>query len=101
MRKREFGIGFFGRNLFDKKARNIFQTKWAKMTDNERLDFMNKREERTRQDFFSVEAIDARCGEWMKKNTGEKEAFIKERREARAERFSSDFCRHGFGFEIM
>ncbi|MCL1937472.1 MAG: hypothetical protein FWF52_03635 [Candidatus Azobacteroides sp.] len=104
MTARGFGMGFFGRNLFDKEARKKFQEEWFKMSDSEKLDFMNKRVEHMGKDHFSVEAIDARCEEWMKKTPEEKEAFIKERKEAVENRFggdprlSGDFCEHGFGF---
>lgn len=81
---RGFGMGFFGRNPFDKDARTKFKEEWSKMSDAEKLELMNKRmatfgehEER-----FSVEAIDDHCEKWMKMTREEKEAFIRERKEA-------------------
>lgn len=84
MTTRDFGIGFLGRNSFDKEARNKFKEEWLKMTDNEKLDFMNKRMENfdKHEDHFSVEAIDARCETWMKMTSEEKQAFVDERKKA-------------------
>jgi len=98
MTTKGFGMGFFGRHPFTKEAAKKFQEEWSKMTDSEKLDFMNKKVEHIGKDHFSVEAIDARCEEWMKKTPEEKEAFVKERKEAWEDRFSGDFCGHGFGF---
>jgi len=104
MTTRGFGMGFFGRHPFDKEAAKKFQEEWSKMSDSEKLDFMNKKVEHLGKDHFSVEAIDARCEEWMKKTREEKEAFVKERKEALEDhfgsdpRFGGDFCGHGFGF---
>ena len=82
MMTRGFGMGFFGRTHFDKDARKQFQEEWSKMTDSEKLEFMNKRVEHMGQDHFSVEAIDARCAEWMKMSAEEKQAFVDERKKA-------------------
>lgn len=84
MMTKGFGMGFFGRNPFDKDARKQFKEEWSKMTDNEKLDFMNKRMDGfdKHEDHFSVEAIDARCEQWMKMSTEEKQAFIDERKKA-------------------
>jgi len=40
---RDFKIGFFGKNPFDKEASRQFQKKWSKIADNEKLDFANER----------------------------------------------------------
>jgi len=103
MTTKDAGSGFFGRNPFDNDTRKKFREEWSKMTDSEKLDFMNKRMEHMGEDRFSVEFIDARCEEWMKKTTEEKEAFINERKKAFKERFSHPgglfgHGRFGFGF---
>jgi len=82
MMTRGFGMGFFGRNPFDKDAKKKFQEEWSKMTDSEKLEFMNNRVENMGQDRFSVEAIDAHCEEWMKMSAEEKQAFVEERKKA-------------------
>ncbi len=82
MTTRNLGMGFFGRNPFDKEARKKFQENWSKMTDSEKLDFMNQKVEHMGKDHFSVEAIDARCEEWTKKTPEEKQAFVDERKAA-------------------
>ncbi|GHV20007.1 hypothetical protein FACS1894174_01020 [Bacteroidia bacterium] len=97
MMTRGFGMGFFGRSPFDKDARKKFQEEWSKMTDGEKLEFMNKRVEHMGHDHFSVEAIDAHCEEWMKKTPEEKEAFIKEKKEAMENHFGGHFSGRGFG----
>lgn len=101
MNARNFGMGFFGRNPFDKDARKQFKEEWSKMTDSEKLEFMNKRVEGcgNHENRFSVEAIDARCEEWMKMSAEEKQAFVDERKKAFESRMQ---CMHGmhahFGF---
>lgn len=102
MTTRGFGLGFFGRNPFDKDARRKFQEEWSKMSDSEKLEFMNKRMEHMGQDHFSVEAIDARCKEWMKMTQEEKQAFVDKKKQAFEERMScmGNFFGHGrFGFD--
>lgn len=81
---KDFGMGFSGRNPFDKEAKKEFKEKWSKMTDSEKLEFVNKRMEDfdNHEDRFSVEAIDARCEEWMKMSKEEKQAFVDERKRA-------------------
>ncbi|MDR2084195.1 MAG: hypothetical protein LBP67_04295 [Bacteroidales bacterium] len=98
MTTRNFGKGFFGRNPFDKEARKKFQEEWSKMTDSEKLDFMNKRVENMGKDHFSVEAIDARCEEWKKKTPEEKQAFVDKKKEVMEKHFEGHFGGHGFGF---
>ena len=88
MTTRGFGMGFFERNPFDKDARKNFQEKWSKMTDSEKLDFMNKRVSDMNADRFSVESIDARCNEWMKMSAEEKQAFVNERKSAFEDRMN-------------
>jgi len=82
MTTRGFGMDCFGRGHFDNDARKRFKEEWSKMTDSEKLEFMNKKMEHLDHDHFSVEAIDARCEQWMNMSTAEKEAFVKERKEA-------------------
>ena len=96
MMTRGFGMGFFGRNSFDKDVRKKFQEKWSGMTDSEKLEFMNNRIEHMGHDHFSVEAIDARCEEWIKMSTEEKQAFVDERKKAFESRMSGmgDFFGH-------
>lgn len=82
MTAKNFGMGFFGRNPFDKDARKKFKEDWAAMTDSEKLEFMNKRVEAcdNNEDRFSVETMDARCEEWMNMTLEEKQAFIDEKK---------------------
>lgn len=97
MMTRGFGMGFFGRNPFDKDARKKFREEWANMSDSEKLELMNKRMEgfdNHEDDRFSVEAIDSRCEKWMKMSTEEKQAFVDEKKEA-MRNFSAG--RFGFG----
>lgn len=98
MTREHFGMGFHGRHPFDREARKKFQETWSNMTDNEKLDFMNRKVERMGKDHFSVEAIDARCAEWMKKTPEEKQAFVDEKKEAMENHSGRHFHGHGFGF---
>lgn len=82
MTRENFGMGFFGRNPFDKEAKQKFQEKWSEMTDSEKLDFMNKKVESMGKDHFSVEAMDEHCEKWMKKTPEEKQAFVDKRKES-------------------
>lgn len=93
MTTRGFGMGFFHKRPFDSEARKKFQEEWSKMTDSEKLEIMNKRVEHMGHDHFSVEAIDARCEEWMKKTPEEKQAFVDEKKKAFEER---NACMHNF-----
>lgn len=79
MTTRNFGMGFFGRPEDRKK----FREAWSKMTDSEKLEMMNRRMEMmdNPESRFSVEALDARCEEWMKKTPEEKETFVNEWKE--------------------
>lgn len=100
MTTKDFGMGFCGRGHFNKEI-NKFREQWEKMSDEEKIEFMNKKMEKfgSYEDRFTVEAIDARCEEWMKKTPEEKEAFIKERKEAfeqRAACFGGFHGHHGF-----
>lgn len=99
MTTRGFGMGFFGRNPFDKNARKKFQEDWAKMSDSEKLEFMNKRMEAfgNHEDRFSVETIDARCEEWMKMSGEEKQAFVEERKHVFENRIHGMHGCYGFG----
>lgn len=88
-----FGMGFFGKNLFDKDARKKFKEEWFKMSDSEKLEFMNNKMNAfdNHEDPFSIENIDARCEKWMKMTPEEKETFVKERKQAFESRM------HGMG----
>lgn len=99
MTTRGFGMGFFGRNPFDKDARQKFKEEWSKMTDSEKLDFINKRMEDidNHQDHFSVEAIDARCEKWMQMSRQDKQAFIDERKKAIESKMQAMHGCFGFG----
>ncbi|NDW17740.1 hypothetical protein D0T53_02270 [Dysgonomonas sp. 216] len=99
MMTRGFGMGFFGRNPFDKDARIKFKEEWNKMSDSEKLEFMNKRMEGfdNREDCFSVEAIDARCEKWMKMSAEEKQAFVDERKKAFENKMHAMHSHFGFG----
>ncbi|MDR1056018.1 MAG: hypothetical protein LBL90_09425 [Prevotellaceae bacterium] len=88
MTTRSFGMGFLGRNLFNKEERKQFQEKWSKMTDGEKLEFMNNRVESMGQDHFSMETINAHCEEWMKMPTEEKQVFADEWKQAFENRMS-------------
>ena len=68
----------------DKDARKEFKESWSKMTDSEKLEFMNKRMEGfdNHEDHFSVEAIDSRCEKWMSMSSDEKQAFVDEKKKA-------------------
>lgn len=92
---RDFGMGFFGRNPFDKDARKKFKEEWSKITDAEKLELMNKRMNAhdNCDDRFSVDAINARCEEWMKMSAEEKQAFVEERKKMFEDRMSG---MHGF-----
>ncbi len=81
---KDFEMGFFGRRHFGGDARKKFREEWSKMTDEEKLEMMNKRMEAIEhpEDHFSVEDINSRCEAWMKMSSEEKEAFVKERKEA-------------------
>ena len=95
MMTRGFGMGFFGRHPFDKDISRNFQEKWSKMTDSEKLEFMNRRIDNRHigEDRFSVQHIDAHCEEWMKKTPEEKEEFVNGLKEAFRKRAA---CMSGF-----
>ena len=110
---RNFGMGFFGRTPFamrDRKEllKELFD-KWSKMTDAEKIEFMNKRmevfnsQDQREENFFdrwnfSVADMDSRAEEWLKKTPEEKEALIKERKDALKSRFGAGLFGRGFGF---
>ncbi|WP_200814373.1 hypothetical protein [Parabacteroides sp. Marseille-P3160] len=106
MTARDFGMGFFGRIPFGADARKDFFAKWTKMTDAEKVEFMDKRIEAIHNGHcgrreFSVAAIDQRCEEWMKKTSEEKEAFVKEQQEMIAAFHEhAGFFGHGRGFDF-
>jgi len=82
MTTRDFGMGFFGRNPFDKEARKQFREKWSGLTDSEKLAFANERFGNIGEDRFSVEKLDELCGKWMQMSGEEKQAFVDERKQA-------------------
>ena len=112
MMTKDFMTGFFGRRGFGMDAHKQFCEEWSKMTDEEKLEFMNKHvnamAEGEHGGFgfsgkkeFSVENIDARCEEWLKKSPEEKTEVLKRHEEAFGERFScmgGFFGRGRFGF---
>lgn len=90
MMTRDFGMGFFGIMPFGMDERKDFFEKWSKMTNEEKVESMNKRMESMNNGEhgtfcgkreFTVEAIDKRCEEWLKKMLEEKAALVKEREE--------------------
>ncbi len=103
MKTRDFGMGFFERTPFGTDEKKDFFKKWSKMTDEEKIELMNKRMETMNNDEhdgffgkreFTVADIDQRYEEWLKKTPEEKEAFVKERKEV-----ISNFRDHGRFFE--
>lgn len=112
MERTDFRTAFFGDRSRGFGA-NELREKWMKMTDEEKLEFMNKKMEGVgdesnerggffgRERGFSVEAFDSLCEKWMKMSTEEKEAFIKEREEHVKSRMSgmgNPFGERGRGF---
>ncbi|MDH6358379.1 hypothetical protein [Parabacteroides sp. PF5-9] len=99
MMTREFGMGFLGRNPFDKEARKKFKEEWDQMSDSEKLELMNKRMAgfNHHEDHLSVEAIDARCEAWMKMSNEEKQTFVEERKKAFKSRMHNMHGCFGFG----
>lgn len=114
MMTRGFGMWPFGRMPFGTDERKGVFEKWSKMTDEEKLECMNKRIEKMHNGDheghcggreFTVEAIDKHCEEWLKKTPEQKEASIKEKKEM-MEKFHNHFHNHahffghgrGFGF---
>ena len=69
---KESGIGFLG------EEKILFREEWLKMTDNEKLAFMNKKVDNMGCGSFSVEAINAQCEKWWMASSGEKQAFVDE-----------------------
>jgi len=111
MTTRDFGMGFFGRKGFGCDEMKNFLDEWSKMSDDERVEFINKRREQQEEHHkmhghhghghhkFSVEEMDKRCEEWMKKTPEEKEAFMTKRKEAfhnMASRMGGFFGHGGF-----
>ena len=95
-----FNMGFFGRGFFNSEARNKFREEWSKMTDSEKIDFMDKKMaafDEHHEKKFSVEHIDAHCEEWMKKTQEEKEEFVKKMKDSFNERRNG--MQHFFGHE--
>ena len=88
----DFVMGFIGINSFNKEARKQFQEKWSKMTDSEKLEFMNKKVESVGHDRFSIETINAYCEEWWMKSSEEKQIFVDELNQAFEEKMSRNGC---------
>lgn len=88
MTTRGFGMGFFGRNPFDKDGGKQFREEWSKMTDSEKLEFANERFGKAGEDRFSVEKLDELCEKWTKMSAEEKQAFVDERKKAFENRMS-------------
>lgn len=84
MRTRDFEMDFFGKKTFGKEATEKFREEWNKMTDEEKLRFMDKRMVSmvNPEDRFSIEVIDARNEECMKMTPEEKKIMVKNREEA-------------------
>lgn len=99
MTTNNFDMGCFGQHPFGKGGRKILKEKWSKMTDNEKLEFMNKRMENfdNHEDHFSIEAIDSRCEKWMSMSKDEKQAFINQRKETFEHRMHGMHRHFGFG----
>ncbi len=99
MMTKGFGMGFFGRIPFGTDERKEMFEKWLKMTDEEKLECMNKRMEamNSSEREFTVEAIDKRCEEWLKKTPEEKDALLKEKKEM-MEKFHNHFHNHAYFF---
>lgn len=100
MTTRDFGMGFIGRGHFGNDERAKIKEEWSKMTDSEKLEFMNKWMEGAdrHEDRFSVEAIDSRCEKWMNMSREEKEAFLTEKKKAMENRMHGMHRGFGFGF---
>lgn len=107
MTKDIFGRGFFGGKHFDLKNRQKFIEEWETMSDNEKLDNINKRIEAFKEGkdhergCLSVEHIDAHCEEWMNKTPEEKVQFVeylKQKFEKHQAMMKGCFFHHGFGF---
>lgn len=76
MMYKEYGMG---RHSFNKEKRKEFQEKWSKMTNEEKLEFANKRF--GKKERFSVEKLDEFTEKWTKMSVEEKEAYVEERKE--------------------
>lgn len=72
--------GFFEGHRFTKESKQQFKERWNKMTDQEKIEFINEKIDRfeEHEDRFSIKSIDARCERWMNMTTQEKEEFIDE-----------------------
>lgn len=76
MMNKEYGMG---RHSFNKEKRKEFQEKWSKMTDEEKLEFANKKF--GKKERFSVEKLDEFTEKWTKMSVEEKETYVAERKE--------------------
>jgi hypothetical protein len=100
METKDFGMGFMGKGFFGEDFRKNLHEKWSKMSDSEKVEFVNKK-----MDFMghgecgpSVESIDAHCDAWMKKTPEEKQEFVDGLKKSFHERMMH--CgghSHGFG----
>ena len=73
-----FEVGLFEIKPFDKEARKQFREEWSKMTDYERLEFMNEMMKNEEDNSVSIEDINSFCEEWWMKSSGEKLIFVDE-----------------------
>ena len=73
---KDFGILFFGTSVFKKEGRKQFLQEWSKMTDSEKLEYMNKQVDCVEHENFSTEIINAFCEEWWMKTPKEQEIFV-------------------------
>jgi len=112
---RDFGMGLSGRNHFGDDKRKKFYEEWIKMSDSEKIEFMNRKMEFMNNGVkggygFSqntdaiIERIDARCKDWMKKTPEEKQRQInkwKSAFQAKREHLERSFVHERFGFDFF
>ncbi|MDR1092025.1 MAG: hypothetical protein LBL79_13195 [Prevotella sp.] len=101
METRGLGMGFSGIDRFGFDKRKDFFEKWARLTTEEKVIFIDEKMEAMEsmpdKHRFSMEFIDKFCNEWVSKTTEEKEEFIQKEKEAFGRH---GFHGHGFGFEF-
>jgi len=105
MTTRSFNMGFFGRRPFGSDERKKFYEEWSKMSDQEKLDIINKKMEffNGDHDRFSIEKMDEFCEKWMSKTYEEKKEFVEEKKKAfheRTECMGNFFGEEKFGFDF-
>lgn len=104
MKTKNFGREFFGMGGFTPDTGKNFREEWANMTTEEKVEFINKREEAINskgQEMggFDADTMDKFCEEWLNKTPEEKTEFLNKRKEAFQNRSLPmfRFFRH-FGF---